>query len=94
MSIFYQFNGRLGPTALAMSENNLLYVARYDFASCSSNGLINVLNMEGELINEFTVPGAPEITGISFSRSQPNVLYITENSTSTVYKMSLPSEQT
>lgn len=30
-SIFYQFNGRLGPTALALDEIGNLYVARYEY---------------------------------------------------------------
>lgn len=94
MSTFFQFSGRLGPTALAMSENNLLYVARYDFATCNQDGLISVINMNGELFNEFTVPNSPEISGLCFSKSTPNILYITENSTSTCYKMSVPTEQT
>jgi DNA-binding beta-propeller fold protein YncE len=30
-SVFYQFSGRLGPTALAIDELGNLYVARYEF---------------------------------------------------------------
>lgn len=30
-SVFYQFSGRLGPTALAVSPNGTLYVARFDY---------------------------------------------------------------
>lgn len=92
MSTFYQFNGRLGPTALAMSENGLLYVARYDFASCTTNGLISVINMDGEMVNEVTLPNAPEITGICFSSQNPDEFYVTENSTSMCYRMRTPVE--
>ena len=92
MSVFYQFSGRLGPTALAMNENGQLYVARYDFASCTTNGLISVINMDGEMINEVTLPNAPEITGLSFSSADPEIFYVTENSTGMCYRMSMPTE--
>jgi len=34
-SVFHQFSGRLGPTAIAVSPSGHLYVARYDFTECS-----------------------------------------------------------
>lgn len=43
-SVFHQFSGRFGPTALAMSPEGKLYVARYDFTECSKHGLISILN--------------------------------------------------
>lgn len=43
-SVFHQFSGRFGPSALAMSPDGKLYVARFDFTECSKNGLITVLN--------------------------------------------------
>jgi len=91
-SVFHQFSGRLGPTVLAMSENNFLYVARYEFASLAKNGLISVLNKDGNLVTDISLPGAPEISGMCFSRLKPNVLYVTETSTSALYKISLSNE--
>lgn len=32
MSVFYQFSGRMGPSAIAIDEDGNLYVARYDFS--------------------------------------------------------------
>ncbi len=32
MSVFYQFSGRMGPSAIAIDEDDKIYVARYDFA--------------------------------------------------------------
>ena len=92
VSVFYQFSGRLGPTALAMSENNLLYVAHFDYSEYSKNGLVAVINMEGHLVNSFTLPNAPEITGLYVSRHKPNLLYITESSTGCCYRLVIPSE--
>jgi len=92
VSVFYQFSGRLGPTALAMSENNLLYVAHFDYAEYSKNGQIAVIDMEGHLVNSFTLPNAPEITGLYVSRHKPNLLYITESSTGSCYRLVIPSE--
>ena len=43
-SVFHQFSGRLGPTALAVSPEGQLYCARYDFSEANKNGLISVLN--------------------------------------------------
>ena len=46
-SVFHQFAGRFGPTALAMHPDGKLYVARFDFTECSKHGLISILNSEG-----------------------------------------------
>jgi len=56
-SVFHQFSGRLGPTALAVSPSTgQLYVARYDFTECSKNGVISVLNSDtGAIENELLV---------------------------------------
>ena len=35
-STFYQFAGRFGPTAIAVSNSGLIYVARYEFSSLDS----------------------------------------------------------
>jgi sugar lactone lactonase YvrE len=50
-SVFHQFAGRFGPTALAMHPDGKLYVARFDFTECSKHGLISILNSDaGERI--------------------------------------------
>lgn len=39
-SVFYQFSGRMGPTALAMDELGNLYVARYEYQIvCFNNNI-------------------------------------------------------
>lgn len=82
-SVFHQFSGRLGPTALAMNSRGNLYVARYDFAESSKNGLITVLNDDGEVVDDLCVADYPEITGLWFSTqaNKRDNLYATESST-------------
>jgi len=82
-SVFHQFSGRLGPTALAMNSRGNLYVARYDFAESSKNGLITVLNDDGEVLDDLCVADYPEITGLWFSTqaNKRDNLYATESST-------------
>ena len=94
MSVFYQFSGKLGPTCLTMSENDLLYVAHYDHSGCSAHGCISVITMQGELAHAFDVPDSPEITGLRFSKNPSNMLFITEASKNTLYRMIVPSETT
>lgn len=48
-SVFHQFSGRFGPTAIAVDSTGLIYVARFDFTECSKDGIIAVLNEEGIL---------------------------------------------
>ena len=93
LSVFYQFNGRLGPTALAISENGLLYVARYEFRDNASAGLVSIIDPEGNSLGSFNLPDGSEITGLYFSKSAPNLLYITESSTNMCYRVIVPSER-
>lgn len=89
-SVFYQFSGRVGPTALAMHPTNgNLYVARYDFTESGHNGLITVLNDSGNVEKELTIPGCPEITGLCFSKHQDDILYVTETSTNSLIKVQI-----
>jgi sugar lactone lactonase YvrE len=67
-SVYYQFSGRFGPTAVAVSQSDLLYVARYEFQQVSEEGVISVINHKGNVINNITIPGCPEISGMTFSR--------------------------
>lgn len=86
-SVFHQFSGRLGPTALAMHPSGKLYVARYDFHECSKNGIISVLNENGEVESELLVQECPEITGLFFSKVQDDILYATESTTNSLLKI-------
>lgn len=87
-SVFHQFGGRLGPTAIAVAPSGQLYVARYDFSECSKNGLISILNSEtGQIESELSVQDASEITGLFFSRVQEDILYATESSTNSLLKI-------
>ena len=92
ISVFYQFASRLGPSAIAVSENGFIYVANYEFSDYSSHGLISILGPDGSLLNTFTVPNAPEITSLQFSKIKSNVLYITETTNSTCYRVMIPTD--
>ncbi|KAJ4460042.1 putative Lactonase drp35 [Paratrimastix pyriformis] len=87
-SVFHQFSGGMGPMAVAVQPTTgNLYVANYDFAGTHSSavGYVTVLTPQGEQLERIQM-GAPEVTGLAFSREQPNMLYITEASTNTVYR--------
>ena len=86
-SVFHQFTGRLGPTALAVAPDGKLYVARYDFTDVSSNGIISVLDPSGECDEELIVAECSEITGLFFSKVQDEILYATEKSTNSLLKI-------
>lgn len=86
-SVFHQFSGRLGPTALAMHHSGKLYCARYDFNECSKSGVISVLNENGELESELMVQDCPEITGLYFSKVQDDILYATESTGNSLLKI-------
>mmetsp|Transcript_32473 Transcript_32473/g.31730 ORF Transcript_32473/g.31730 Transcript_32473/m.31730 type:complete len:142 (+) Transcript_32473:457-882(+) len=94
VSVFKQFSGRLGPMAMAIHPaTGHLYVARYDFAECSRNGLISVLNENGDLEFDILVNECPEITGLYFSRFQQDILYATESSTNSLLKIQVTPTQ-
>lgn len=84
-SVFYQFSGGLGPTALATDPNGMIYVARFDFVgTCSQRqGLVSILSPDGRLSSELPVPAGPEISGLTFSPSA-KYLYLTEASSNTL----------
>ncbi len=88
-SAFYQFSGRFGPTALAMHNKGYLFVARYDFPEYSKDGVITVLRERGEVEGEIVIPNSPEITGLSFSHSNPDCLYVTERTHNSLYKVAI-----
>ena len=65
-SVFYVFNGRVGPTAITSDDQGNIYVARFEFQNKDEtvNGLISVINKDGYLIGELEVPKMSEITGM------------------------------
>mgnify|MGYP001811473499 CR=1 FL=1 len=63
-----QFAGRFGPTAIATSQSELIYVARYEFSIMNGDGMVTILNGMGNILDNIAVPGAPEITGLTFSK--------------------------
>lgn len=92
-SVFHQFTGRLGPTALSLHpQSGRLYVARYDFTDCSKIGVIAVLSDEGELENELVLPEHVEITGLYFSKVQEDILYATESTTNSLLKIQVGNQ--
>lgn len=90
-SVFHQFSGRFGPTALAIHpQDGKLYVARFDFTQSSKNGLISILDPnEGNIVEELNVSDSPEITGLFFSKVQDDILYATESTTNSLLKILL-----
>lgn len=56
-SVFYQFSGRFGPTAIAIDRNGHIYVARFDFTDISEEGIITILNENGEVLNNLSING-------------------------------------
>jgi len=90
-SVFHQFVGRLGPTAVAVSQDGKVYVARFDFTETSRNGLIAILSDQGEALEELIVHDCAEITGLFFSREQDDILFATESSTNSLLKIQVSS---
>lgn len=68
ISTFVQFAGRFGPTAITTSKSDLIYVARFEFNIMNADGMITIINPLGIIVDNIVVPGAPEITGLTFSK--------------------------
>jgi sugar lactone lactonase YvrE len=96
-SIFYQFNGRIGPSALTVDENGNLYVARYEYSpvefegELEADGLISVINKDGIMIGELTLPELPEITGLYISPKKRENLYVTERNSTGIFRIKISS---
>ena len=92
-SVFYTFNGRIGPTALAIDELGNIYVGRFEFQNKekTNDGLITILNKEGVEIGELLISGMSEINGmyIPNNKTKENVLYFTDKNFSGVMKIKL-----
>lgn len=84
-SVFYQLQGRVGPTALVCDSQGCLYVGHYDTVSSTTEGHVLVLSKAGKLLNTIMMTG-PEISGLAI---QGDTLYVTEVSTGSVFKVDL-----
>lgn len=64
-SVFYTFNGKLGPSAINMDDMGNIYVSRSDFFGRNNkDGIISIISKEGNLIGEIIVNGYSEINGL------------------------------
>ena len=64
-SVFYTFNGKLGPSALSMDDMGNIYVSRSDFfGKNNKDGIISIISKEGNLIGEIIIEGYTEINGL------------------------------
>jgi sugar lactone lactonase YvrE len=81
ISVFYVFNGRVGPTALTCDIFGNLYVGRYEYQNKEGtvDGLISVLNKEGNLIGEIEVPKLCEFTGLYIPKRMEEEIMENEN---------------
>lgn len=85
-SVFHQFSGGVGPSAVVTDKKGNIYVALYDTKESSTEGTVAVLSSQGKLINEIITKGA-EITGLAINNN--NVLYITEKSNGSIQKFNI-----
>eukprot|EP00656_Telonema_subtile_P045994 TRINITY_DN5228_c0_g1_i4.p1 TRINITY_DN5228_c0_g1~~TRINITY_DN5228_c0_g1_i4.p1 ORF type:complete len:178 (-),score=52.10 TRINITY_DN5228_c0_g1_i4:79-612(-) len=87
MSVFHQFSGRLGPTALATHpDTGNLYAAHSDFGGLeAATGEIVVLSPAGKQLRVLSIP-AVEITGIAIQSDTGSTrLIVTEAGNGNVY---------
>ena len=77
-----------------MHSDGRLFVARFDYAESSRNGLITILSPEGEEEEDLEVDDLPEITGLWFSRASDEILYATESSQNCLLKIQVPPSTT
>ncbi len=71
-SVFYTFNGKLGPSAITMDEIGNIYVSRRDYFDKNkknNNGIISIITKEGNLVGEIIVEGYSEINGLLIPRN-------------------------
>ena len=71
-SVFYTFNGKLGPSAITMDEIGNIYISRSDYFDKNkknNNGIISIITKEGNLVGEIIVEGYSEINGLLIPRN-------------------------
>ena len=85
-SVFYQSSGGVGPSCITVDEQGSLYIGIYETcASGKSTGTVLVLSDTGKVVSTINTDG-PEITGVAINS---NVLYITEKSLGTIFKVNI-----
>ena len=99
VSVFYVFNGRVGPTSITCDDEGNIYVSRFDYQNKDNDidGIISVVTKDGLLAGELIVPKSPEITGMYIPRKDEEddnvkndtVLYFTERNFSGVKKIKI-----
>ena len=57
-SVFYQFNGRLGPSSIC-GFDEMYYVSLFEFKELSNIGVVALLNKSGELLEKIEIPTGP-----------------------------------
>jgi len=89
-TVFFQFSGRLGPSAIVVDKNReLIYVARPEIAELGGGSAVAVLSLGGELLKEFIVEGVgPSISGLALSPDGKE-LVVAESSTNTILSLTL-----
>lgn len=93
-TVFFQFAGRLGPSALVVDRaREFLYVARPEAldgaAGRGAASVVAVLSLEGKLLKEFAVPGVgPDVTSMALSPDGKDLL-VAESSSSTIVAVTL-----
>ena len=102
-SVFYVFSGRVGPTSITCDKDANIYVSRFEYQNKKKDedGVISVINKEGELVGEIIVPEMSEIVGIFIPRNdnieenveddsnKDKVLYLTERNFNGVKKIKI-----
>lgn len=48
-TVFHQFSGRMGPSAICFN-NGYYYVSLFEFNDVNSQGLLAILNSDGDLV--------------------------------------------
>lgn len=67
-TVFHQFSGKLGPTAIATNHDDFVFVSKYEYIDICSEGEIAILNPKGQCIRSLILPGYSEINGLQFSK--------------------------
>lgn len=99
-SVFYQFNGRLGPSAMTIDDKGNLYVSRMEYQieeevdnnfEIDVDGLIATINQDGILLGEIIVPKMPEIAGLFISPKKKENLFFTLRNLGAIFKIKISS---